>query len=501
MHFVAANELRGVMRVLQQARLFVLLQLFVLLRPVVGVMAGMSFTRLIAAAAVTVSLLGAGDARAQAPWSAPATIASDISAFSWPALIFTGDGHALAILDGGGTGELTRVLAADPGASTFTEIGRTLLLAGPTAYGRRGVAYVRAPAPPRGQSIYDLRVTRLGVSLGTVPGSLGRFRQLVRIALGPGDESARIAADARGNVAAAWLESRHGHTILRVALRRRGHAFDRVTTLVGGPNVSDIALAYGANGDLVVAFERINPLAGEAKSVIAARVKRRGRQFGPIQSLGPSGGSSSIATAVSRTGRAVVAWGTQDGGEGVERPWTVRTTLLRSDADRFSEAQLLDPGRVARPVGPVSAAIGRDGTATVAWSGVAARKLPYPVRVATAGPTGRFGATAQLAPNGAARGVVTARDGTTTVLWGSLTDPEAETLDQIFASRRPAGARHFAAPEAVSPPEPAVNNAAIALDPRSGRPAALWIGAPGTPFGQPLEGDTPVKALYSTRGA
>ena len=69
------------------------------------------------------------------------------------------------------------------------------------------------------------------------------------------------------------------------------------------------------------------------------------------------------------------------------------------------QTQLLDRGLTARPVGPVSAAIGHDGTATVAWSGmsVANRELTYPVRVATALPGRRFGAATQLAPNGAAR--------------------------------------------------------------------------------------------------
>jgi hypothetical protein len=220
------------------------------------------------------------------------------------------------------------------------------------------------------------------------------------------------------------------------------------------------------------------------------RVKRRGRGFGPIQSLGRSLGSSSIATAVAPTGRAVVACGTQDGGEGVEQPWTVRAAVLRSGARRFSTTQLLDAGAAVRPAGPVSAAIGRNGTATVAWSGtsVSNGQLTYPVQVATTSPPGSFGATTQLAPNGAASGVVTARDGTTTVLWGLLTDPDGEIADRILASRRPSGASLFAAPETVSQRKTGANRAAIALNPQTGRPAALWIGAPGSGL------------RYSTRG-
>jgi hypothetical protein len=478
----------------------------------------MPFTRLIATAVVTISVVGPGVARADAPWSAPVTIASGDYAFWQPALAFTNDGHALAVLNGSGAigprdiwPGPTRILAAEPGATAFAEVGSTRLVAGPAAYGRRGAAYLRTPPPTSARA----KFARLGASLGTVPDSLGRFQQLARVDISQsGAISARIAADPRGNVAAVWLEPRPRRRasadpprlLVRVALRRPGHAFGRATTIGDaieyseGGNLLDVA--YGANGDLVVTFQRTRSKAVSQRTLeLAVRVKRHGRAFGAIQSLGPSLGSSSIGTAVTPTGAAVVAWGTQDGGEGVEEPWTVRAAVLRSTARRFSKTQLLDRGLTARPVGPVSAAIGRDGTATVAWSGmsVAKRELTYPVLVATALPGRRFSASMQLAPNGAARGVVTARDGATTVLLGVLTDPEGEVVDGILASRRPAGATLFTAPEAVSQDETAVNHAAIALNPQSGQPAALWIGAPGSPPGQPLDG-VALEPRYSTRG-
>jgi hypothetical protein len=478
----------------------------------------MPFTRLIATAFVTMSMVGPGVAHADAPWSAPVTIASGDYAFWHPALAFTNDGHALAVLNGSGAigpGDIwpgaTRILAAEPGASTFAEVGSTRLVAGPAAYGRRGAAYLRMP-PPTGARA---KFARLGASLGTVPDSLGRFQQLARVDISQsGVISARIAADPRGNVAAVWLEPQPRRRasadpprlLVRVALRRPGHRFGRATTLGDaveygeGGNLLDVA--YGANGDLLVTFQRTrSKLVSHRTLELAVRVKRRGHGFGPIQSLGPSRGSSSIATAVAPTGAAVVAWGTQDGGEGVEEPWVVRAAMLRSGARRFSSTHLLDPGRVWYPVGPVSAAIGRDATATVAWSGVAVaqRQVAYPVRVATAGPTGHFGAITQLAANGAVRGVVTARDGTTTVLCRRLTDPEGDALDGIVASRRPAGASLFAAPETVTQGEPAVNNVAFALNPQTASLAALWIGAPGSPPGVPLDG-VALEPRYTTRG-
>jgi hypothetical protein len=464
--------------------------------------------RLISTAALTASLLGAGVAQADAPWSEPVTPTSGINAFWRPSLTFTGDGHAVATLDGSGSccapgaRGLSRILVAEQGASTFTEVGRTVHLAGPATYGARGVAYLRTPPLAPGQSINDVKVTRLGVSLGTVPGSLGRFQPLARVAQYPVDVKARIAADPRGNVAAAWIEPRRSS--LRIALRRPGQAFGRATTLAaGGFRISEIELAYGANGDLVVSFKRRNTRVGgpgPKSPEIAVRIKRAGRRFGPIQSVGPARAVASIATAVAPTGRAVVAWGTQDAGIEANEPWTVRAALLRSGAHRFSSSQLLDPGVVARPVGPVRAAIGPNGAATVAWSGVAGTRGPlsYPVRVATARPTGRFGAGAQFAPSGRALDVVTARDGTTSVLWGPSTDPDNVVLDRTLVSRRASGASVFAPPEAVSHDEPAAS-AAIALDPRNGRPAVLWIGAPGGLPGQPLD-QVAVEPRYSTRG-
>jgi hypothetical protein len=466
--------------------------------------------RLISTTSVTACLLGAGVAHADPPWSEPAAIASDVSVFMRPSLAFTGDGHALATLGGSaGRPGLTRILAAEPGASTFTETGRTVLVAGPVTYGRRGVAYLRTPGLAPGQSIDDASVTRLGTTLGGPSGAPGRFRRLARVALYTRDLPARIAADPRGNVAAAWIEPRGGRQpafgrrggwLVRVALRRPGHAFGRPRTVAeatGYTTIPPLDLAYGANGDLVVAFQRSRARLLSHKTLeLAVRVKRRGRRFGPVQTLGPLQGSSSIATAVAPTGSAVVAWGTQDAGEGVEEPWTVHAAVLRRGARAFSKRQLLDPGAVARPFGPVRAAIALDGSATVAWSGTSRRPPGYPVRVATAAPGGRFRA-AQLAPNGEMFDVVTARDGTTTVLWGPSTDPEGEILDGIFASRRAPGAGAFAQPEAVT--GHATPHGAIALDPRTGRPAVIWLEGPDRRPGEYF-GDGPAIVRYSTRG-
>jgi hypothetical protein len=458
-------------------------------------------------AVLALAIAVCGAAEAAAPWSTPATVTSGIDVFQRPTLGFTADGHALAMLDGSGAAPpgLTRVLTAAPGTTRFREIGRTVLIGRPAPYGRHGVAYLRTTPPPRGKGINDMRSARLGVSLADAPQTLGSFQPLAQIPTSPRDLSALVAADPRGDVAAAWLEPRKGRTAVRVALRRPGHAFGRPQTIGRAEAFGDVTpldLAYGANGDLVVAFQTTRGKLVDHRALrLAVRVKRYGRPFGPMQTLGRVLGSSSISTAVAPTGRAVVAWGTQDAGEGIDDPWTVRAAVLRPGARRFSRTQLLDPGEVAYPVSAVRAAIGRDGTATVAWTAFSAGGQRYPIRVATTAPRGRFGAPAQLAVNAAALGVVTARDGATTVLWGPIADEDAETVDGIFASTRARGAERFAPPEAVSSPhEIAVNSVSVDLDPSTQQPAALWIGAVVPPGTSPLAGDAAVELRYSVRG-
>ncbi|MEA2144006.1 MAG: hypothetical protein QOI64_2436, partial [Solirubrobacteraceae bacterium] len=226
---------------------------------------------------------------------------------------------------------------------------------------------------------------------------------------------------------------------------------------------------------------------------------------------------SSIAVAVSPAGGVVVAWGSQSTYDGVEvnSPWSVRAALLRSGAQRFAATQLLDPGHeVSSSVAGVSAAIAPSGTATVAWSelGLAGvRRDPYygrcypcPVRVATSDRRGRFGEPAQVARNGAALGIATARDGTTTVLWGLFPPPQpvddyVESLDRVFASRRAPGAARFAPPVALSEPQAIVNGGSLALEPRSQRLAAVWSAAPGASPEEGLYDVERVDTLYSAQ--
>lgn len=439
--------------------------------------------------AAAASLVAAAPAAAQSPlWPASPTILSTADRDLGDAtLAFTGDGHALATA-WLSTGNLvspsegqTRLFAAAPGSTTFRARGSAVLAAAPAPYATRHAAYLRLPGTSGSRTLSPADPVRLGASVAPVSESgIGTFQELTTRAkspVGAALQGADIAATPAGDVAAAWIERRDDDSILRLSLRKPGARFGAPTTIVGAGAVSSIALAYGANGDLVVAFQRTLRSGGTRTRGVYVRIKRKGRQIGPIESLGPSSGYSVIAAAAAGDGSAVVGWGTQDTGEEANLPWTVRAALRKRGATSFSSAQVLDPGgRPQRPAGTVSATIADGGAATVAWSGISPRGtlLTYPVRAAGASPGGRFAAPVTLAASGAATSIATAPDGTTTVVWGLVpVSGDYQRSEQILAGVRRRGGS-FGLPEAVSDRARA-GFGQVAIDPVRERPAVLWV--------------------------
>lgn len=448
------------------------------------------------------AVAAAAPAAAQSPlWPAtPRTIVSVTDRdIGLPTLAFTSQGHPLAtawLSEGNfvspSTGS-TRLYSANSSISPFSSRGSAVLVAAPAMYAAHQAAYLRMPGTSGTRSLaYPPKPVRLGASTASVTkGGVGTFQELTTRAKAP---YGSIAATPGGDVAAAWIEQKGEDSILRLSLRKPSSSFGTPSTIVGDGVASNVKLAYAANGDLVVAFQRALRKGDTVTRGVYVRIKRRGKQIGPIQSLGPTRSFTAIAVAAASDGSAVVGWGTQDGGEEANLPWVVRAALLKRTASSFSSAQQLDPGeRAERPAGDVVATIADGGAASIAWSAVAgSRSAPSnPVRVASAPAGGRFATPVTLANNGAASGIATSANGTVTAVWGLIgpagSDP---TTNQIFASiRRPGGA--FGLPEAVSARGRA-EFAQVAIDPASGRPAVLWVsgrnvvGPPlGNGFGSP----------------
>ena len=442
-------------------------------------------------ALAALALLSAAPAIAAPPWSPPLTVTTGIPQLGEPTIGFGANGRAVLSArlttqaQGVPSRGFSRLFGQQPDG-TFAGRARVVLAAPPVAYGQTRLALLRLPLAQGDMTSDDLEhpETSLGYSPGRTGGPLevdvGAYHRLTTRA---DRNSAAIASNPRGDVLAVWVEHLRGRDHLVAAVRRPGAAFGRPAVIAGTGYLSSPAVAVGANGDLLVTYQRSIPRRGQRPDRrVEARVRRAGHNWGAPQRLGASTGFSDIAAAAAADGRMVVAWGTQDLGEEADSPWIVRAAVRDGGPHVFHAVQQLESSQgIERPAGRVAAAIARDGAVTVAWSSIVGARVPhvYPARAATAAPGGfRFGAAQTLAPSAAIGDVATDARGTTLVVWTTL--PQVgnnQTSDQVFASLRPPAAPAFAEPEEVGPAERAALPRA-AFDPVTQRPAVVWITRP-----------------------
>lgn len=434
------------------------------------------------------------------PWSEPSTVAAPRATVDSPALEFGRGGTA--ILAWAFSDEIVR-LGEDPrtqlatrattGAFTPTRDVAGDLPDDVVAYGSTRAALLRLDRLPArtGQT----QRVRLGVSLGRTDGDVDPQRVLDEyVPATTHNSTARPAIDAndRGQIAVAYLERRGERTYLRLAERRPDRGFRRPRVVRGSGQLTHVDVAYGEGGDLVVAYRR-----GER---LEARVQRAGHALGDVRDLGPADDITSIDTAIAPTGRVVVAWGTQDGGEEPNTPFTVRATVAPAGTARFRDAVVLDSGGPAvRPRGDVAVDTARDGTASVAWSSIQGSYrtgLAFPVLASITDARAAFGPPQILAASGATGDVAARGDGQFAVAWGSL-EPGQQTPEgsRVLASVRPPGGA-FAAAELVAD-EGANADVDADYDPRTGRPTVVWP-APARPEPGSLSARSVVRASTRT---
>jgi len=366
------------------------------------------------------------------------------------------------------------------------------------AYGRGRLVVLRQRSAP----VYDGRALDLGVSLGTRGRPLGARQRLVRSTptreVMPG---ATVAASATGEIAVLWVERRRGERVrdvgrlvLRVALRPADGAFARPVTLATGDVISGLAsivatAAFGADGELLVAYAVDRRREDGRVGLVATRTRRAGSAFGPPRVIGAHGGSPRLAAALGPSGTAVVAWGSAPQATRTTGPWSVRAAVRGAQGQGFREAQVLDPGVLQGPPHPHELAVGisPDGTATVAWSTPVNAADDHEVRVATAFGGGRFAPATALGP-GLGPDVAVRRDGVVLVAWRAPIGPTfsaaggAAPGQQILAAVRSSLAVGFGPAEAVSPVQ-ASGGLGLAGEPqavfarRTGRAIVLWPAA------------------------
>jgi len=437
-------------------------------------------------------------ANAAPPWTPPLTVPGSQQAnpFSVGLSLGLAERGALGfainpqpfLLNSPQTGAVAGVGRGAPG--TPRSLAPYDLAAPPAAYGniRSVLALARTLDRDRG-------IARVAVSLASLPGAIGERRVL--------DSSVKlrdvaVAANSDGEAAIVWTEDkgfsgrRANNDRLYLSLRPRGGRFGRPSVLVGSGKLSNVSVAYGINGHLLVAFERqaIGSSGTPGPRRVQARFRRARGSFGPIDDLGAEQGVTEIVTAVAANGRAYVAWGTQDAGIEANEPFEVHAATRASSAGRFRDAVALFRGRgrsVDRPRGRLSIALDRSGAdGVLAFNGLAdggpVLGTLHPVLVSSTGRTGNFQTPVAVGgANGAAGGLAVNPGGQATVVWTGLTAPFGEQATGVFASTRPPGGAFPATPEVVSAVAPAASSiAAVALPAAGGEVQAAWYEGPGT---------------------
>jgi hypothetical protein len=190
--------------------------------------------------------------------------------------------------------------------------------------------------------------------------------------------SPALAGNARGDLAAAWVEvePRASRSVVKLVQRRAGGRLTRPRVVaagyVGTPTAGNlsgrgVAVAVGARGELLVVVQRARVRPN--RRTLEVRTGRIGGRLSRAQTLGPQQGFVDLAAAVGPSGRAIVAWGTQDVGEEANEAYRVHAALREPGRPRFTTSQVLDPGGPAtRAAGTVAAALTPSGEATVIWS-------------------------------------------------------------------------------------------------------------------------------------
>jgi len=206
---------------------------------------------------------------------------------------------------------------------------------------------------------------------------------------------ASLVADDTGRPRAAWIEVDDGEResdrfTLRLAAPEAGGPTTTLDTRFGvfpqGPGITAVRLAPESRGRLLMAWS-------SAFRVRVAEVAAGGAVSRP-QILGRAASRVDLAADTAPSGRAVVAWGSTDGGEERTVPYVVRGTLRRAGAARFARVTTLDPGgAVIEPSSPIFARVAPDGGVVAGWINQSkGRRTALTLRlVRTAPATTRFG--------------------------------------------------------------------------------------------------------------
>lgn len=458
-----------------------------------------------AAAALAISCGDAGQAKTSgstpastspavvAPWSD--VVVSDVavaSRDSLASLTYRPDGSALGWWEAPTAKEMKDTTVASQTA--FVSLDASGKAAAPVVLDRWPLARPTARADGRIDLLLTDRAptteqSKLWVRTVDSAGALGPEQQLSSTrALGDGT----LAVAPNGAAIAAWVELRtpkslgdygEGFSVaVRVALRNAGEEkFGAPRTLEQGLGLTGpIEASIGDDGRFVIAFDGH----GYAKGRWGVRAWTGSVATGVRSTavpLGTSDTSTTLRTAITPQGRAVVAWGTISHGEEPHSPWVIRAATLTASGEQVGRTKLIDGnGAVAWTPDQIGLTTDPTGRATVAWTHIGRKKSETTqVRVATTGANGRFGTPQRVAASQVG-GIATRADGTTVLTVGGNAD---NSIGQTRALLRAPDAASFGTPELLGVPLASVGFDALndltgvpapSFDPASGRPAVAW---------------------------
>jgi len=410
-------------------------------------------SRTIATCVVPLVLALPAGAAAAPPWSAPVSVGprgvevSNVVVGRSGASLTYGYGSVPTLFPVSATGVPGRARRAP----NVTAVG---------AYGNRAV-FVRS----------ETRNGREGVSFGDLGArSLGRLHPLTR-----GKEGAELLdVGPAGHVLVAAVTGEQGEDSFEAARSRNRLVWSAPGRRSRWPSLSLpgratlLAAAIDRRGDGVLLLQR-GTAAGDY--VIAARtVRLRSGRVGPERRLDRTKlDLISGSVSVDDRGGAVLAWGMQDGGEEADRAYIVRAAFRRRTTTSFTPTVTLDGGGTAeRPGGGPQAVMDGDGRATVAWTqAVGDLGGPTVPRAAVATRTTRFGAVADLLPQGYVSDAASVGDTTLVGVTGTTAPIDPSVAEAPPATVAGVVVRRGAA--ALSPVEPVASTT-------PGDPGGLSLG-------------------------
>jgi hypothetical protein len=417
---------------------------------------------------------------AVASWSTPVDVSSPSTFIDNPFVGFGRSGGIAAWHWGDGVGKGSRggerVAGRTASGSFAAERPAPEAVAPPVVYGSNRLAVLS-----QAMTIRDGRPTaRVQVTFGRTDGSFGRPNTIARITP---FRLPVIAANDAGDIAVAYLRviGPRARRVAVLAIRRRGAKFGR-PRIISRSAATALAVAVGPRGDVVVAWER--------EGRIEARLRRRGRRLGRMVRVGRGVKlGTQLRAAVSRRGRAWIAWSSQRLAGGDNGPFTLQSAVSYLRRSTFVRPRRLDRHPM-RAHDEATFDLALDGTDAgfIAWSTFYGQR--FRARLASADRSGHFNRFYELSQpsyDAVVSDLATSRiAGEAIVVWSRL-DSVGEVGTNVLAGYLP--------PTGAYPGEELVSQGdrarvpAVAFDPSNGLPTAVWSqregpDGPGVPIEQ-----------------